>query len=778
MMNDPATQQMLRSGHLSGGNMAPATSAEMLYIQQILAQERMVGTGDLPNNENSNLFLNTDSVIGKPEELRDTVSYVMILDTIRIDSLFFYNDIEEIRRTTPDGKSRIVLRRVKVPKEVKILRRYETTFFKNSNPAIFSGTTSGVTGNYPLKPGDELVLTIWGAVEKESKLTVNNQGMVNVESIGMVSLHGTTLAAAEGILRTRLSRVYSGINRGQTFVNLRLESLSPIKIFIVGEVEKPGAYIFHGNTTVFQALYMAGGPSAEGSVRSVQVTRQDSIFHIDLYDFLMHGRHSSRAILFDDDIVFLPRARILAEIDGAVGRPAIYELKEGEGVAELISFAGGINPDAAEQNMVLRRIFPNGRRDFKTILSPNSYIDGKDTLLLQNGDALMVFQSAEKSRQNATILGSIKYPGTYELKENMNVAELVEISGGLKEEGYSGRVHVLRVVPQGGYLLLSENLNEENSIALSPQDTLIVYSSKNMFRPDSVSIGGAVSRPGYFPYYEGMDAKDLVLMAGGYSTTSKKTILYISRLNDDQRTINKMAFSVPSSYDDKKDSEIKLFPWDHVEIPHDSNSYRPELVVLAGAFKNPGTYSLKHPDETIEQLLNRSGGFLDEAYIEGARFFRRTSMIAGGFEKSETFGLIGIDFPRALKRDKRHNVGLMDGDSIHIPQQAISVKVSGEVGAVTNVLWKSGAKISWYVSQAGGVKLSGDASRIMIRYADGSVSLASEAKREPDPGSEIIVPYKQPPEPVVWTQVVSAVSTIVQAAATLMVPLVMYMTAK
>jgi hypothetical protein len=121
---------------------------------------------------------------------------------------------------------------------------------------------------------------------------------------------------------------------------------------------------------------------------------------------------------------------------------------------------------------------------------------------------------------------------------------------------------------------------------------------------------------------------------------------------------------------------------------------------------------------------------------------------------------------------------LADGDSIHVPQRAISVKVSGEVGAVTNVLWKKGAKISWYVSQAGGIKLSGDEDRIMIRYADGSVSLASEASREPDPGSEIIVPFKQPPDPVVWTQVVSAFSTIVQAVATLMVPFVMYMTAK
>jgi len=751
----------------AGGQLS---ASELFYIQQMLGQERQrnMPYQQLQRNDSTNLFLGTDSVLGRPLEPTDTLSYIMVIDTISVDSISFYNDIEELRGITPDGKKRIVLRKKRVPKDVTVLRRYESEFFKAANPSIFSGTTSTVGRDYPIKPGDELVLTIWGAVEKETNLIVNNQGKINVESVGLVSLNGTTLAAAEGILRTKLSKVYSGISSGKTFVNLRFESLSPVKIFLLGEVEKPGAYVFFGNTTVFQALYMSGGPNQNGSVRYVQIARADSIYNVDLYDYLMYGRNTNRATLFDGDIVFLPRAKILAAVDGAVGRPAIYEMKEGEGVTQLLSFAGGVNPDAAEQNMVLTRIYPNGRKDYETILKPNDYISGKESHPLKNGDTLRVFKSVEESVFNVTILGAVKYPGTYQLKDSMTVTNLVDVSGGLLEAGYSGRVHVLRTVPQGGYQLFSQNLDAEKSINVKTKDTLVVYSLKEMFRPDSVSIGGAVLNPGYYQYYEGMDAKDLVLLAGGYLANSKKNSLFIGHLNSDKRTVERIEHSVNQSYDNYNNSKIKLQPWDHVEIPYDSNFYRPELVVLSGAFRKPGVYSLSYPDETLESLIRRSGGFLDEAYLDGARFFRRSMFENDTLRQDSTFGLVGIDISKVLKKEIRNNISLMNGDSIHIPQRAISVRVWGYVGATTNVLWKRGASVNWYLSQAGGVAIDGDRERALIKYANGSVALASEAEKGPDPGSEIFVPYKKPPEPVVWTQIVTAFGTIAQALSTLL----------
>jgi protein involved in polysaccharide export with SLBB domain len=589
----------------------------------------------------------------------------------------------------------------------------------------------------------------------------------------MVSLNGTTLAKAENILKTKLSKVYSGINRGQTFVNLRIETLSPVKIFLLGEVEKPGAYLFYGNTTIFQALYMAGGPNKEGSVRSVQIARADSIFNVDLYDYLMRGKNTDKAVLFDGDIVFLPRAKILAGANGAIGRPAVYELKEGEGVAQLLAFAGGINSDAAEQNMVLKRIFPGGKTDYETILKPSDYINGKDTLLSRNGDSLIVFKSTEESLLHATILGAVKYPGTYQLKDGMTAVNLLKISGGLAEAGYSGRIHVVRTIPQGGYKMLSQNLNSNVSVAIEPRDTLIVYSLKDMFKPDSVSIGGAVFNPGYYQYYEGMDAKDLVLLAGGYLPESKKDYLSIGRLDKDGRTVGSVTHSVKDNYDDDNNPKIKLKAWDHVKIPYDSAFYRPELVVLSGSFKRPGTYALNGPDETLESLINRAGGFLDEAYLDGMKFFRKP-VLNDTTEIDSTLGLIGVDIYKTMKKEKRNNITLMHGDSIHVSQKSISVKVYGEVGLTTNVLWKKGADAIWYVNQAGGFKITGDEDRVMIRYANGSVALASQADRPPDPGAEVFVPYKKPPEPVIWHQVVNAFGTIATGLGTLLMVYVTY----
>jgi protein involved in polysaccharide export with SLBB domain len=331
---------------------------------------------------------------------------------------------------------------------------------------------------------------------------------------------------------------------------------------------------------------------------------------------------------------------------------------------------------------------------------------------------------------------------------------------------------VLRAIPQGGYQLFSQNLDSNESIAIKPKDTLVVYSLKDMFKQDSVSIGGAVSGPGYYPYYTGMDAKDLVLLAGGYLPESEKNSLSIGCLNENGRMVKGTEYSVHQSYDSHNNEKIKLKAWDHVEIPYDPNFYRPELVVLSGAFKRPGTYSLSHPDETLESLIKRAGGFLDEAYLDGAKFFRRAILERDTAKKDSTFGLVGIDISKVLKKELRNNISLMNGDSIHVPQRFISVKVWGYVGSTTNVLWKKGASVTWYLNQAGGVKVDGDEERALIKYANGSVALASKADRDPDPGSEIFVPYKKPPEPVLWHQVVSAIGTIAQATATIILAIV------
>lgn len=779
---DASSFQSLIAGQRAGidiesQGVGSLSQSELLYMQKTMQKERMDKSGakafqgSLSRSDSSSLLLPTDSsLLGGPGQRSDTLRYTVVLDTIPLDSLKFYEkDIELVEGITPDGKFQIVKIRKRVPHQYKAVR-YEQTVFETANSSIFGSTTSGVNGDYPIKAGDRLVLTLWGEVEKEYPITVNNQGKVTVEGVGMVALNNTNLAEAEAILKGKLSKIYSGITRKATFVNLRVEELSSIKVFILGEVNKPGGYVFYGNTSVFQALYQAGGPNAKGSVRMVQITREDTVFQLDLYQYLMYGKKPEPSVLLDGDVLFLPRASILAEAKGDVGRPAIYELKPGEGVTELLEFAGKVNPTAADQGMVVERLFAGGRKDFNSIAAPKAYAVGGEKYPLQDGDVLQVFQSSEPSSLSVTILGSIKYPGTYQFLEGMLAPDLVKVAGGPTEQTYEGRIQVLRPVAKGGYNLFSQSLTGPG-IALKARDTLIVYSARDLHKTDSVTISGAVAKPGAYEFYEGMTAKDLVLLAGGFTPQREEGKLRLDRLNATGRGTHTQVLTIADNYDaEASGSAIPLKPWDHVEVPVNPDFHRPEKVVLHGAFRKPGTYNLLHPGETLSELVKRSGGFQDEAYLDGAQFYRHALVR----DTLDTLGQIGLDLQKALKGDGRNNVQLQHGDSLYVPILKVSVRVTGEVGFPTNVLWRKGRPADWYVSQAGGFNLYSDPDRVMIKFANGSIVLASQAERDPDPGSEIIVPFKKPPEPVQWTQVVSAFGTILTALAAFVIAYATY----
>lgn len=753
-------------GNLSQGGMGAMSEAELLrrYHERERSRNR---SGDLRNlvADTANL-LAPDSALDAPIPMLDTVFYHLVRDTISRDSLMVAPGIMQNFGMLTDGRFE-VLRYVRKKAEPKKLQRYESQIFGVMPPSMFATTSSAVGEDYPLKFGDALILTVWGEVEREMSLRINSQGTIFIEGVGVVSVNGLTLGQAEKMLSQRLGRIYSGIARGRTFVNLRIESLSAIKVFFLGEVQKPGGYALHGNTSILQGLYHAGGPSARGSVRNIRINRGDSVLVVDMYQYLMQGKRPQPSVLRDGDVVFLPRAEILVAIEGDIGRPAIYELQSGEGVRELLQFASGLNATSAKQSLVVRRIESGGSVEFLTIGSAQEFLEKKSVFNLRDGDFIAVPSSTQIPRSFVSVVGSVMYPGTYQYQEGMTVADLLKVAGGLRKETFLGRVQVLRPINTGGHKLFSQSIiSEENkSILLQPRDTLFVYDQKSMFQPDSVAIGGAVVKPGIYPFFTGMKAKDLVLMAGGFLPNRQKGRMRIDRLSPEIRAVGVEERKVQDNYDvDEEDVELR--PWDHVEIPEDPNFYRPQKIRLEGAFKQPGTFSMLKPGESLQSLINRSGGFQNDAYLDGAQFYRL------GGERALFVGQIGVDIAKAMEGDERNNIQLQDGDSLYVPTMMISVKVSGEVGYTTNVLWRKGRSTSWYIAQAGGFKHTADQDRVMIRYANGSSVLASEAEREPDPGSEIIVPFREPPPPVNWVQVAQASAGIFSALATILLAVV------
>lgn len=641
-----------------------------------------------------------------------------------------------------------------VPPPSKGLRRYEIDYFARALPTAFYDLQTAVAPDYPIKPGDNLVLTLWGMVERETRLVVNSQGKVNIEGVGLVSLNNLNLAEAQELLRGRLKSVYGGIGKGTVFVNLRPESISATKVFVMGGVAQPGGYDLPGNSNVFLALYRAKGPSEIGSVRSIQITRTNGDkSEVDLYDLLFKGQKPKDAILKDGDVVFLPRARKIVAIDGDVGQRAIYELKEHEGVKELLDYAGRANP-SAKHSIQLTRIMPDGKRDVLDLDSPDLYAGGKSYPLM-DGDALFVRGTDEFGRRHFSVIGPVWYPGKYELKDGATVAHAISVAGGLRPDAKAGRVIVRRILPDSTFTFLSDPMDSTvPSLPLQEGDQIDVLSSVQLKAKDSVYVVGAVKRPLTVLWQSDMTAQSLIALAGGFSPNHIKGRIRIEHLVPGRNEVKVEEIDIRDDLV-AQPNERKLQPGDRIVIPVDPAYYQQEVVTLSGAFQSPGQYSLLRKRESFKELMDRAGLLDPNAFPRGGRLFRKR-----GSDKFQ----VNFDLADALKGKTGGSLALQDGDEIFIPFEQLTVQVKGDVVSPGDVLWVKGMDLEDYLDAAGGLTQNGDEDRVMITYANGKKATIKRADLDPDPGSVIFVPYKKE-EPTDWYKVWGTVAAIVGALA-------------
>jgi polysaccharide export outer membrane protein len=634
-------------------------------------------------------------------------------------------------------------------KKKRLPKRYEQRIFQTVDRSAFNSAHGAAGRNHILGPGDEIIVSLWGDKEKEYDLILNPEGKIFLEGVGLFPLAGFNLDDAQARLKQQLSRIYSGINRGTTRVDVTLGKVGPLRVFVLGEVKVPGGYVFTGNAGILSAMYFAKGPTDIGTVRNLQLTRGGKKYAIDLYAYLIHGQSPTPEVLQDGDVLFAARADALVDIQGDVGRPATYELKKGEGVKELLGFAGGLNPTAASHRLVLQRVFPGGKLDYMDLASPQDYLDGKATMELRDGDRLILYKSTEQPRDFLTISGPVRYPGTYASEGVRNVTDLISRAGGLREEIYLGRAHVLRFHPDGSSDLFAYSLDttRSDSINLQPRDNVILYSIKDMYLPDSVEVAGAVFNPGKYEFHRGMTAKDLVMQAGGFLPHHEPGRLLVFREGQNNRKVDQFTIETKDGLDKIQES-IPLKSGDFVQVPVNPNWYRTEVVTLEGLFLHPGKYGLLFPGEKLASVIDRAGGFKDNAYVAGGRFFR----------SRDSVGRVGVDVTRALEnqRDKA-NIAMVGGDSIFVPERSTTVKVVGEVGFETSVLFRGGASALYYIEKAGGFTRRSEKDRVVVQYANGETSREGYFNRKPDAGSVIYVPQGPEPKPVDWF---SGVNTI------------------
>jgi polysaccharide export outer membrane protein len=671
-------------------------------------------------------------------------------------------------------------------------------FFRNRSTAFNPNLTGPVDANYRVHPDDQLVLILTGDVEQSYQLPVTREGFVIIPQVGQVYVNNLTMAEVENALYARLGRVYSGVRRGAgatTHFYITPARLGSNQIYVTGDVLRPGSYRISSAATALTALYAALGPSDNGSLRSILVRRASAVDTLDVYDYLLNGNTTHDVRLNNGDLVFVPIHLARVRIVGEVARPATYEIKPSETLADAIRYAGGFTATAARQRVQIERIVPPaerapGGRDriITEVVSSDFNTGTAPAVAVLPGDVIRVFSVATRVRNRVYVTGDVWSPGSVGIAPGMRVSDALRLSGGVRPDVYLGEVLINRVMPDSSHIQVRAVLRDTtgaviNDVPLQEDDEIRVFSVSE-FRPTRyVAINGAVRKSGQFPYREGMTVRDLVLLAGGLDQSAYLNEAEVARLPQNRAGgVTAQTFRIPldSSYvfergpDGKylgppglpaasgPSGEVVVQPYDNVLILRQPNWELQRTAVITGEVKYPGRYSLKTKTEKITDLIERAGGLTTDAYANGVTFYRARNGV----------GRIGIELPDVLRNAKSlDNLPLQDGDSLFIPRYSAVINVQGSVNSPVTVTYSPGKSIDYYIRAAGGPSLAADVKRAYVTQPNGKVEarerrfLLPDGTPQPKPGSTVFVPQRDPSSH--QTDIISAATAIAQIVATL-----------
>jgi len=689
------------------------------------------------------------------------------------------------------------------------LEIFGRSVFRRSSTEFQPILTGPAPPNYRIGPGDEISLVLTGDVELAYLLPVNREGYLVIPDVGQVFVNGLTLAQLEDVLYDRLGRVYSGVRRGADATTRFLVSLGRTRlnqVYVIGDVERPGAYAVNALATVFHALYLAGGPNDNGSFRRIEVRRGGEVVRtVDLYDYLVRGDNRSDVRLEHGDIVFVPPVSRRVTVRGLVRRPAIYEASPDDDLRDLIRYAGGFQPEADIRRVQIDRILPPSERspgidrgivdvDLAALAD-----EAGEPIPLRDGDVVQVFGVSLERRNRITITGNVRRPGIYEWRPGLTLSELIERAQGLREDAYLARAHIHRLVETDSTRrLIQVSLSPDaalpngGEIELADRDSVVVFSRSELRTPRYVSISGFVKRPGTYELSDGMTVEDLVLAAGGFAEGADVTTAELARLPEPWERTDEIAIvlrvplgplaaggadlPVRAAAPAQDGGDPYVPPWrprpgevvlqngDRVFIRRAAGYEQPRMVTITGEVLHPGTYVLQKRQERLTDLIERAGGLSPEAYAPGLQLHRKGALVA-------------TDLPRALQdRGGRYDLALQADDSLHVPLYDPTVLVTGAVTFESRVLFEAGKGLDYYLNRAGGLTDLADRSRITVTYMDGERAAVSKVlglfSRAPriEPGSTIFVPTKpQSRDGINWDAVLTRMTAILGTVATVII---------
>lgn len=676
-------------------------------------------------------------------------------------------------------------------------RIFGKDIFNKKNLSFTPNVNIPTPEDYKLGPGDEVVIDIWGASQASVRQTISPEGSIRVDRLGPVYLNGMTIKEANDYVQQKFSGLYSGIGdyEGASQIKLTLGQIRTIQINIMGEVSVPGTYSMSSLSSVFHALYNAGGINEIGSLRLIQLYRKGKLIKtIDIYKYLLDGDSSGDIRLNDGDIIIVPPYISLVEITGKVKRPMYYEMTSQETLADLIKYSGGFVGDAYRDEAGLVR--KTGGYDKVFTLASDNF----KNFILDDGDQVTIHAGLNLYENRVEVQGAVYRSGYYEIgKDIKTVKDLIEKAGGLKDDAFLSRAILTREKADLTIENLSINLSSllkgtVSDIVLRKNDVLFVATNAVVMDLGNFAIYGNVANPGSYKYADNTTIEDLIIRAGGLlGSASTAKVDVARRIVDPMSTESQSVIAETFTFSIKDGlivdgvSNFALMPYDQVYVRRSPGYIEQRNIVLQGEVLFPGTYALKEKTERISDIIARAGNLTPHAYSQGAKLVREKSQreienqrkslkmlsesggkdsISSDLMEIDKYYTIGIELDKAIANPRsEYDLVLQPGDMLQIPEYDNTVKINGSVMYPNTVLYKKGEKVSYYIDQAGGYNDVAQKKRAYIVYMNGTVAKVKGSSKDAiQPGCEIVVPTKEQKQKMTLAETISIGTSITSMA--------------
>ena len=691
-----------------------------------------------------------------------------------------------------------------IPNSTERLKRFGSDVFvhRSAGAATRLGGSTSVPSldvplgpDYVVGPGDSLTVNLWGGLSQSFTRVVDREGRLMLPEAGDVQVAGLTLERAQGTIAHALGQQYRNAQ-----VSVTVASLRSVRVYVVGDVEYPGAYDISSLATPLSALYAAGGPTAVGSLRVLRHFRgKQLVGEVDLYDFFLHGVRGDDDRLEAGDTLLAPSAGPQVAVSGAVRRPAIYELKDEKNLNEVLADAGGVTVAAALGHITVERIDAHEQRETVTVDVGDDAQTKLAAFAVKDGDRIRVAPIVPWSERVIYLEGHVVRPGRAAYRDGMRLNDVLRSYKDLLPEP-ADRGEIVRLTPPDLHpetieFDVAEALIGNDNVALAPFDTIRIFSRYEADAP-RVTVSGEVLRPGQYPLSQGMTAAQLVRMAGGFRRDAllDDADLMSYRVENGTRVLGErkdVRIGDAVKGDGGADAALKA---GDVLTVHQITGWNDigATIAIEGEVAHPGSYGFKE-GERLSDVLRRAGGLRETAYAEGAVLTRtevreleeksraelirqiETSSAAARLSpnlatgtQGGTLELIEAQEQEMLSRLKSESasgrlvirisanidswagtagdIEVRSGDVLRIPKRPGFVLVSGQVYNATAITFSPDKSAEWYLRRAGGATTAADRKEIFIIRANGSVvgrrSGGNVLETRLDPGDVVVVPQK------------------------------------